>query len=271
MNKSDSCARWTRRQLLLAAALGTGATLFSSPKQATAIGDLSKIKLARLRYQGGATSRASSLFVWSQQIRQQTSVDTSLEVHEIGLLDKDLFRFPFITMVGDRGFLRFPARHSERLKLWLEAGGTLFVDNVGPMGPSDSFDLDFRAEMERIFPRTPINRISPEHVLYRSFYRLDYPAGRLIARPFLEGITLDKRLAVIYSQNDITGALSQDTTGQWEYDCRPGGESQRSMALRMAVNIVEYVLCQDYKDDQVHLDYLLHKRNWKIKVNKEPN
>jgi len=31
------------------------------------------------------------------------------------------------------------------------------------------------------------------------------------------------------------------------------------------VNLLMYALCLHYKDDQVHLDFLLHKRKWKIR------
>ena len=82
--------------------------------------------------------------------------------------------------------------------------------------------------------------------------------------PPLEGGTLGGRLALIDSQNGSVGAWGRDPYGNWTFDVMPGGERQRQTSLHMGVNLVEYALCQDYKDDQVHLDYLLHKRNWRI-------
>ena len=47
--------------------------------------------------------------------------------------------------------------------------------------------------------------------------------------------------------------------------CRTTNAQDRSeYAIRLAVNVGMYVLCSDYKDDQVHTDYLLHQRRWKV-------
>ena len=40
----------------------------------------------------------------------------------------------------------------------------------------------------------------------------------------------------------------------------PGGEVQRERAVRMAVNIAMYVLCSNYKDDQVHAPFLMRRK-----------
>jgi hypothetical protein len=40
----------------------------------------------------------------------------------------------------------------------------------------------------------------------------------------------------------------------------PGGEPQREQAIRLAINIAMYVLCSNYKDDQVHAQFLMRRR-----------
>jgi hypothetical protein len=37
-------------------------------------------------------------------------------------------------------------------------------------------------------------------------------------------------------------------------------QQQRELAIRLAVNIAMYVLCLDYKDDQVHAEELMRRR-----------
>jgi hypothetical protein len=252
------------RRSFLAGAAAAALVAVVPPRRADAIGPLSQLRLAWLDYGGAATSRMSGVTTLAQELKLRTSIDVSLERHAVRLTDDDLFLYPILVMAGDRDYGKLPAREADRLKAWLEAGGFLFVDNGGPSGPSEGFDRAFRAEMERTFPRAPLARIPAEHVLYRDFYRLSYTMGRTNTRPYMEAVTLEGRLAVVYSQNDLLGAYVRDGFGAWEYDVVPGGEPQREMALRTGINIVEYALCLDYKDDQVHLDYLLHKRKWKI-------
>ncbi|MDP6943073.1 MAG: DUF4159 domain-containing protein, partial [Myxococcota bacterium] len=98
-----------------------------------------------------------------------------------------------------------------------------------------------------------------------SFYRLDYAAGRVIRQPYLEGMSVGRRLGVVLSHNDVFGAFTQSAQGRFVETPSPGGENQREMAFRFGVNAVMYALCLHYKDDQVHLDYLLHRRKWKIR------
>lgn len=229
---------------------------------ASGIGPISELKLARLLYPGSTSSRANALRVMSEELRVQTSIDVSLNTPNLTFKDS-FYNYPLLFSICDRPRGGLKTRDGAKLKTWLSSGGTLIMDNVGTNGPSEGFDEQFRADMKSLFPRNPMKKIPGEHVLYRSFYRLDYPAGRRIARSYLEGLEIDGRMAVIYSQNDLTGAWSRDQFGGWEFDVSPGGERQRESAIRMGINAVEYALCQDYKADQVHVNYLLKKRKWK--------
>ena len=97
-------------------------------------------------------------------------------------------------------------------------------------------------------------------MIYKTFYLLDHPSGRVLEAPFLEMAKVGKRAAVIYSKNDMAGAWSRDERGDWEFEVTPGGEGQREYAIRTGVNLVMYALCLDYKDDAVHLPYIMRRR-----------
>ena len=98
------------------------------------------------------------------------------------------------------------------------------------------------------------------HVLWKSFYVLRSAPGRIVASPLLEGVERDRRLAVVYTQNDLGGALARDGYGRWEHEVVPGGDDQREEAFRLAINLVMYALCLDYKTEQAHIDYILRTR-----------
>jgi hypothetical protein len=44
------------------------------------------------------------------------------------------------------------------------------------------------------------------------------------------------------------------------FEVEPRGEAQRERAVRLAVNLAMYVLCSNYKDDQVHAPFLMRRR-----------
>ena len=61
---------------------------------------------------------------------------------------------------------------------------------------------------------------------------------------------------MIFSQHDLLGALARSSGGVHPLSVTPGGEPQRERAVRLAVNVAMYVLCSNYKDDQVHAKFL---------------
>jgi len=148
------------------------------------------------------------------------------------------------------------------LRRFLRSGGTLFVDNSesnlsGDRGAASAFEHSIKAYLSKLLPSDPLKEIPRDHVLYKSFYLLDSPAGLTRTRPYLEGIELNKRLAVISSQNNFLGAFARDDLGTWSHEM--DGRA-REMSFRFGVNLVMYALCLDYKDDQVHLPFILRKR-----------
>jgi hypothetical protein len=68
---------------------------------------------------------------------------------------------------------------------------------------------------------------------------------------------------VIFLPNDLGGALSRGVDGHHTHPCSPGGEVQREWAIRLAVNLLLYATCTDYKSDRAHVETLLRRRKWR--------
>jgi hypothetical protein len=128
------------------------------------------------------------------------------------------------------------------------------------LSDGNGFDASFRRELARVLPQSPLEALPMSHVVFKSFFLLDAAPGRALNKPNLEAAMLNKRCAVMYSQNDVIGALNRDESGTYEYDVSPGSERQRELAARLALNIVMYALCLDYKDDAVHLPLIMQRR-----------
>lgn len=188
---------------------------------------------------------------------RRTNVDIESSPKEIKL-NEEIFNYPFLILLGRSDFT-FSQYEAGMLRDYLQLGGTILIDNSG--GVKDNpFDISVRREFKKVFPEKNFEPIPFNHVLFRTFYLLKNPSGRLLTQPFLEGINLSNRYCVIYSMNDLFGALAKDEQGRWIYDVYPGDETQRELALRLAINIIMYTLTLDYKDDQVHKPFILRRQ-----------
>jgi hypothetical protein len=220
----------------------------------------SAVHLAVLRMPG-ASDVASAMDTWAQEIRLRTSVAIASGAASVRPEDPAIFGYPLLYWGGEKA----PAPLSEAavslLRQHLSTGGTLVIDNTGRAEASAAFDSAVRKELLRIFPQ-PLQKLPPGHVLFRAFYRLDRAVGRRADSHDLEGLRVGNHLAVLYTRNDLAGALARQSLGGFALAVVPGGETQREQALRLAVNLVMYALCLDYKDDHSHVMYLLrHKRS----------
>jgi hypothetical protein len=238
----------------------TGGLLSINPPVSAAY-RASEFYFTQLKYNGEWDPRPRAYRRLMSTLDLRTSVKASFEKKEIEIESPDLFNFPFLYLAGGSSFEPFSEPEIKRLRKFLTLGGTLLIDDAS--GEENSpFDNQVRLETDRIFPEYSLEKIPRDHVLYKSFYLLSTPSGRRIIKPYLEGITFEdeERTALIYSRNDLGGAWSEDEFGRWQYECIPGGESQRELAFRTGINIIIYALTGNYKKDQIHAPFLIRRQ-----------
>lgn len=253
----------TRRQLLTGT-LGALALTRVLGGRSLALGPAQQVTALRIRHPGRWDANPGALDYLLEETKLRTSTDCAEHERVVDIGEPALFDSLFGVMIGDGPFELTPDQR-QRLSSWMGLGGLLVFDNAGRSQPDKGFDRSVRAELKKMLPEATLERVSPEHVLYRSFYRLDYPAGRAIFQSYVEAVKLGSRYCAVLSSNDLFGALARGPGGTLLETPTPGGESQREMAMRFAVNLLMYAACLHYKDDQVHIDYLLHKRKWKVR------
>jgi hypothetical protein len=198
------------------------------------------------------------------EIEKRTSVDVELEPATVTPLSDTLHETPFLYLAGERELDLPTTTGIEALRRFLTFGGFLLIDSAE--GSTDgAFDGSVRKLLAAIFPPPDkaLEIIPTEHVVFKSFYLLDKPLGRLAISPAMEGVVRDGRLVCAYISNDLGGAWARDDFGNYDFPCEPGGERQRELAFRMGVNLVMYALCLDYKSDQVHVPFIMKRRRWK--------
>jgi Domain of unknown function (DUF4159) len=249
--------------LLGALLLVTGVLSLCMPRPARAFGDVGAFD-PRVLVTGTQTgpAYASTPARWSWELIQRTSAPARLHPSVVRADDPAVVGSPFLYWSGDGEVAALTPAEIAGLRRFFSLGGVLLVDDagVGEHGETSAFGRGAQREIARVLPDSTVVALGTEHVVFRTFYLLRRAEGRVEGTPSLQAIVRGGQAQVLFSEHDIGGALARGASGTWERSVVPGGEPQREHAIRLAVNIAMYVLCSNYKDDQVHAPYLMRRR-----------
>ncbi len=243
-------------------------------RRAGAIGPSSKFRFGQLQLGAAATwnPRPTALRRIGWEIEKRTSIVVELEPSIVTPTSDNLHETPFLYLAGQREVDVPSPAGVEALRRFLTFGGFLLIDSAE--GSTDgAFDGSVRKLIAAMFPSPAkgLELVPNDHVVYKSFYLLDRPLGRLAIAPAMEAVIRDGRIVAAYVANDLGGAWARDDFGNHDFTCEPGGERQREIAYRMGVNLVMYALCLDYKADQVHVPFIMKRRRWNPDDGAEPS
>jgi len=249
-----SAVRLGRRSL----SLGLGA-LALAPGQARAFGEAGAFRARLLVAGAGHTdeARVQGAARWASELVRRTSAPGRQAPERVEADRPALFREPFVGWSGSEDVGALSASEVRGLERYLRLGGMLVVDDAEP--GVGAFGRSARRELARVLPESPPVRLEPSHVLFKTFYLLDRPVGRVLGPTYVEAIVRGRNAVVLLLAHDLLGALARSGEG-WAFGVEPGGTAQRERAIRFAVNIAMYALCSDYKDDVVHAPFLLQRR-----------
>jgi hypothetical protein len=205
------------------------------------------LKVAQVQHGGDWQPAPRAMPNLMRHLRAEQKLDVDLRVEDIRLSSPDLFQFKFLYLHGRKAFDVDPDG-LENLRANLKAGGLLFADAC--CGRAE-FDRAFRALAAKLFPEGRLEPIPAADPLYGVEVngtpvtsvrvrkeRVDGQGAEAEFRdapPFLEGVKVNGRWAVIYSKYDIGCALEKHQSS----DCR--GHDHAS-ALRLAAAAVLYAL-----------------------------
>jgi len=187
-----------------------------------------------------------------------TSARVAPERRVISLGDSALFSSPFLYLAGREAPPDLSDAELRRLRQYLAGGGFLWIeDSTG--GPPGTFDRWVRRTVPLLLPEADLRPLPADHVIFRTFFLLRGPAGRVRTQGALEGSTWGGRVAVLYTRDDVLGAWAVDALGRPLKACVPGGEPQRELAERETLNVLMYSMTGSYKADAVHQAAILDK------------
>jgi hypothetical protein len=147
--------------------------------------------------------------------RDNSTLEVKFKRQELKLkdFDRESATYPLLYMTGHREFA-WSQEEAAKLQRYLKAGGMLLADACcGRM----AFDTAFRREIAKVLPQAKLERLPLDHPIYHSHYDIktvDYtPRVREDFGPFdspeLEGITVEGKLAVVYSKFDLGNGWEQ--------------------------------------------------------------
>ncbi len=244
-----------RRRDLLAGLAATGLAGLALPR-AHGFGDSGQVDIAELDLGSGTLSRPNAWKRLLYEVVHTTSVECDTRSIRLRPEDPVLFEHPFSILLGNGRFEMPGAEAIEQLSRYLSYGGFLYIDDTTGSDPS-AFDESVRALLDILFPTRPLAPLPPDHSVYRSFFLLSRPVGRVARFPFMEGITVGDNTPVMYCRNDLSGALERGNDGRHRYPVVPGGEWQRREGVKLGINLILYALTSNYKKDQAHVKQLM--------------
>ena len=248
--------------------MGTGLALLASTLagRAWALGPDSELDVAELVFSGRdrdgslrqTLSRPSAWQRMLYEVIQTTSVECNPTAFQFAPQDPALFEHPFCVLIGDGALPPVSEEAVQQIQRFLSYGGFLLIDDAsGSRG--GSFETSVRDLCSRVFPTRPLSPLPRDHSIFRSFFLLDSPVGRVANSTYLEGVEVGPMTPLIFCPNDLSGALERGPGGRDRYPVTPGGERQRREAVKLGINLVMYSLTSRYKHDQAHVKRLMEE------------
>ena len=241
-----------RRQALKLGLVGA----LALPRRALAFGAASAVRFAVLK-DAAPVGRMGGFKRLAMEVERRTAIQCADEAVLVDGGDDEIFAHPIVFAIGAGEAPPWGAARWARLAAYVRAGGMIVFDSTVA---GDGYAEACIEHLASHLPAEALVRADEEHVLYRSFYLLKNPVGRLIADEQPRLLMVDGRVVAIATGVDLLGALQRDEFGAWAFACSPGGESQRERATRWGINLIMYATCTDYKADQVHIPFLLKRR-----------
>ncbi len=124
--------------------------------------------IARLKYNGGGDwyNDPSAEVNLLNFIRRNINIKVDARYRFVEISSEEIFSYPFLFVTG-HGNVVFSKDEVERLRLYLENGGFLYID--------DDYGLDnaIRREMKKVFPTKDFIELPFNYGLYNVFYNFE--------------------------------------------------------------------------------------------------
>ena len=197
----------------------------------------SRFVIARLKYSGGGDwyNDPSCVPNMLSFLKRNTSLDVGDDEVRISILDEDFFSYPFVFMTG-HGRVSFSDQEASTLRLYLEHGGFLFVD--------DDYGMDkfFRLEIAKVFPNKKMVPVPFSHSIFNNHFKFNEGLPKIHEHdggpPAGYAYFHNGRMVLFYSFN------TNISDGWADADVHGDPPNIREQAFQMGTNIVFQAMTQ---------------------------
>ena len=148
-------------------------------------------------------------------------------------VDDVLYDTPFLFMNGHNDFI-LSAPEIESLRKYLTHGGFIMASGCCT---NPEFPAAWRREFSRIFPGSAVKNIPYDHLIYRSFYKMEsLHSQEKSGEIFLEGVYFQNHLVAVMGQDGLCCSFAMDG------GCNEGAGVPPEEAKKIALNIAVFAL-----------------------------
>jgi Domain of unknown function (DUF4159) len=211
----------------LAAALVAGAGAAQTPDR------LSTFFVGRLEFgvnKGGDCGDVGQDLV---RLVSRTSTIQVQQEKQLKLSDAALFETPFVFMNGHNDFV-LSDEELQNLRVYLSHGGFVFASGCCT---NPAFPAGWRRELSRLFAGESVQRIPYDHLIYRSFYKLERIVSANGNREvYLEGLFHQGELVAVLGEDGFCCGFTMGNA------CNRGKGVAPEDAKKVALNVAVYAL-----------------------------
>jgi len=189
--------------------------------------------MGRIRYGANEGEDCSGVGEDLMRLVSRASTLKIQEERKLRLTDAELFETPFVFMNGHNEFV-FTEPELANLRKYLGHGGFFFSSGCCS---NPEFPKAWRREFSRIFANEKVKPIPYDHLIYRSFYKLD--RIRCLEQPKdiqLDGLFYQGNLVAVMCEDGLCCAFSANNT------CNEGRGVSPEDGQKLALNIAVYAL-----------------------------
>jgi len=219
------------RHLLLLGALGF--LLLPLQAQDAAVDKNTTFFVGRLKYSQNDGNDCGGV---AEELGHLLGKASTIEVQEekkIRLADDSLYETPFLFMNGHDDFVLSDTELANLRKYFIHGGFLLGSGCCNAPG----FPIAWRREFSRIFPGDPVRKIPYDHLVYRTFYKMDHLRALDKNQDiYLDGLFYGDDLVAVMCEDGLCCSFAMGN------ECNAGHGLAPDDGRMIALNIAVYAL-----------------------------